>query len=349
MLTRLRLLARCAYVSLLVWTGCLWWAKRQLRNNGGIITLAFHRVLNDDAFAKTNSLPGILMKERTFRDLVEYVTRHFEPTRLENANPGESSSKIKIIFTFDDGWVDNYSIVFPIARAHSLPFTVFICPGLCGQVSPFWPEHAHSLLKALHENAHEREIDSEIERLKQVSMADREKYLATLRERALQRHVMPQLSSEDQVLSEAEILEMSNAGVTFGSHTHTHQILTTLPCEAIEAELQRSKCSLEELIAGPCESLAYPNGDWSRQIENIAKEAGFRTALTTQRGAWTKATDKLAIPRSYMCESGTTGWNGRFSPAMFEYKALWLAWRAMRHSRSSSTWVPRFKESAAQS
>ena len=333
-LRRLRLPARCAYVNFLAWTGCLWWAKRQLHKRGAVITLAFHRVLDDVAFTRTNSLPGILVRERTFRDLVAYVKRHFEPIRLDDAAPGISSQKTKVIFTFDDGWRDNYTVVFPIARAYGLPFTVFICPGVLGQLGPFWPERACCLLRALQPSAGRDRIAETIEKLKQLPANDRTRYLAGLQEQVLRRHAVTQPAMDDQLLSRFEILEMSKAGVSFGSHTHTHQILTRIPAELAETELRESKLAIEELLGHSCTSLAYPNGDWSDDIKCLAGNLGFRTAVTTNRGAWTPASDNLTIPRSYMCETSVTGLRGRFSPTMFEYVAFWRAWRATREFRS---------------
>ena len=307
----------------------MWFVKRELRKTGAIITLAFHRVLSEESFERTNSLPGILMKERTFRELVTHVRRHFEPVALTEAIPGNPSDKLNVVFTFDDGWRDNYTVVFPIARAYDVPFTVFVCPGVFGKREPFWPEQTCSLLQALGKND-PNEISATVEQLKHLPISEREQYLSNLREKALQRQALPQPSNDDQVLSPGEILEMHRAGVSFGSHTHTHQILTSIPTELVDSELRQSKSAIEELLGQPCTTLAYPNGDWSREVKQLASTLGFRVAVTTQRGAWTRTSDDLAVPRSYMCEAGVTGLNGRFSAAMFEYKAFWLAWRAMR-------------------
>jgi peptidoglycan/xylan/chitin deacetylase (PgdA/CDA1 family) len=328
----LRLLARCMYAGFLVQIGCVWFAKRQLRKRGTVITLAFHRVLSAHSFSRTNSLPGILMKEETFRDLLAHIKQHYQPVALENAIPGQQSEKINVVFTFDDGWRDNYTIVFPIARAYDIPFTIFVCPGVSGQTEPFWPEQACSLLRALGTN--DREISATVEALKGLPRGERDRYLSSLREQALQAGMAPHPSTEDQVLSSGEILEMHRGGVSFGSHTQTHQILISLPMNLVEGELRQSKSAIEVLLGQPCTTLAYPNGDWSPEVRDLARHLGFRVGVTTQRGGWTKTCDRLAVPRSYMCEAGVAGLNGRFSAVMFEYKAFWLAWRAMRKLRS---------------
>lgn len=57
-----------------------------------------------------------------------------------------------------------------------------------------------------------------------------------------------------------EIRRLAAAGVTFGSHTRTHCDLTTLPPEALEAELTASRKELEESLGRPAPHFAPPYG-----------------------------------------------------------------------------------------
>ena len=57
-----------------------------------------------------------------------------------------SAGKLRVMFTFDDGWKDNYTNALPVMRARGIPATVFVCPGLVGRTLPFWPELVASLL-----------------------------------------------------------------------------------------------------------------------------------------------------------------------------------------------------------
>ncbi len=52
---------------------------------------------------------------------------------------------MRIMFTFDDGWKDNYTNALPVIRELRIPVTVFVCPGLVGRTLPFWPELVASL------------------------------------------------------------------------------------------------------------------------------------------------------------------------------------------------------------
>jgi len=327
----LRLLARCLWVQALAWSGCLRWAERRLRDSGAIVPLTFHRVLDDDSYLRTNSLPGIVIRESTFRELVKYVVDHCESVAFGDATPGRPCQMIRIAFTFDDGWRDNYTTAFPIVRSFKVPATIFVCPGVLGRTTPFWPEHILALLRATRPNGGVNQFMEVIESLKRRTPEQREQYIAELSARTPN---PIQASPVDRTLSWDEIVEMDKSGICFGSHTDTHQILTAIPANVAHEEMRHSKAILEQMLGKPCRTFAYPNGNWSPEAQQVVQRVGFTRAVTTQRGIWTSVTDPLAIPRSNVCENNVVGITGRFWPAMFTYNVLWKAWLASRRCRA---------------
>jgi peptidoglycan/xylan/chitin deacetylase (PgdA/CDA1 family) len=139
-----------------------------------------------------------------------------------------------------------------------------------------------------------------------------------------------QFYERDATLSWQQILEMRRQGIAFGSHTHTHQILTSVRLEDAKAETRDSKAAIEEKLRETCDVFAYPNGNWSPEIRELIAESGYRLAFTTDRRAWLAGTDRLAIPRSNVQEEDLIGLTGRFSSAMFDYATFWKVWQALR-------------------
>jgi peptidoglycan/xylan/chitin deacetylase (PgdA/CDA1 family) len=325
-----RRVLRWLWARMLATSGCLWWAKRQLRASGAVIPLVLHRVLGEADYLETHSLPGIVVRERTFRELVAHVVRRCEPVDLRKTEPGKPSSRIRVAFTFDDGWSDNYSVVFPITREYEIPLTVFLCPGLIDRESPFWPETAVALLRAIRPAAEDAEIEAIIESLKKYAPEARTQHLAKLSEQACEQGMSFGPSNADHTLSWVAVIEMDRGGVSFGSHTQTHQILTTISLDAARNEVRESKAALETALNKCCDAFAYPNGNWSTETRRLLAEEGFKLAVTTERGAWTATSDRLAIPRSNVSEDNVVGPTGRFSPTVFEYTTFWKGWRATR-------------------
>jgi len=323
----LRLTLRSLWVGLLASSGCLWWVKRKLRKQGAVVALVFHRVLSDSDYLQTYSQPEILVRERTFRALAEYVEREYEALDLHEAVPGKSSEKLRVVFTFDDGWGDNYSVALPLARTHGIPLTVFLCPRLVAKNMPFWPERVVALRRAAKPDTSSSEIKILIESIKKQGQQEREQTLARLAEEAHQQGVSVGAVTIDRTLSWQEIVQMDRAGVRFGSHTHSHEILTAIPAEMARREVDGSDAAIEEMLGKPCKAFSYPNGNWSAESRAIVAEAGFKLAVTGDRRPWSADSDPLAIPRSNVYEDDLVGLDGRFSPAMFEYTAIWKAWR----------------------
>ena len=102
---------------------------------------------------------------------------------------------------------------------------------------------------------------------------------------------------EEPMLSLAEIEEMRAAGLEFGSHTASHPHLTELSEAEARAEIVDSRARLAEALGAPCDSFAYPYGDWNPQVRDLVQEAGYQAACTTRRAAARPTDDPLALPR----------------------------------------------------
>jgi peptidoglycan/xylan/chitin deacetylase (PgdA/CDA1 family) len=102
-------------------------------------------------------------------------------------------------------------------------------------------------------------------------------------------------------LSWDQIREMMDSGqITFGSHTHTHAILSSLDDSKVREEVRRSKEILEEKLRIPVKTFAYPNGR-GRDIPRVAvdeiKRLGFVGACSTIWGTRHEADDRYLLNR----------------------------------------------------
>ncbi len=80
-----------------------------------------------------------------------------------------------------------------------------------------------------------------------------------------------------------QIKEMSDNGMTIGSHTLDHPNLTALSDEALKRELEDSKKIIEEKIGKKINYLAYPGGNFNEQVIELAKAAGYRAAVSVYK------------------------------------------------------------------
>lgn len=97
-------------------------------------------------------------------------------------------------------------------------------------------------------------------------------------------------------LSREEILEMSQYGIEFGSHSVNHRLLHQLSLEEAKFEIEESKRQIENLLNKPCQAFAYPAGFLTQDIQRVVERAGYITAFSTIYGP-TNALDLYALNR----------------------------------------------------
>ncbi len=81
-----------------------------------------------------------------------------------------------------------------------------------------------------------------------------------------------------------QIKEMSQNGITFGSHTRHHVYLPEESGQELKDEIQGSKKVIEEHLGKPVYYFAYPSGGFSEPIKSLVAMAGYKAAFTTNRG-----------------------------------------------------------------
>jgi peptidoglycan/xylan/chitin deacetylase (PgdA/CDA1 family) len=104
------------------------------------------------------------------------------------------------------------------------------------------------------------------------------------------------LWTKDRLMPE-NIVEMSQGGMSFGSHTVTHRALGELDQAAIYDELVNSKATLESVLGKKIDAIAYPRGSYNEVVVNIAKSVGYITGLTVREGICMKDSPDFELRR----------------------------------------------------
>ena len=96
-------------------------------------------------------------------------------------------------------------------------------------------------------------------------------------------------------LNEEQIVNLSNMGMTVGSHSVNHFDMLNLSKKDRMNELINSKNELEKIISKKVSSFSFPYGRYNNKIVKDVYEAGYEYCFTSKPGVF-KAKDKL-IPR----------------------------------------------------
>lgn len=98
-----------------------------------------------------------------------------------------------------------------------------------------------------------------------------------------------------------QVLEMSENGISIGSHTLTHPWLTEVTVEKARYEIVESKARLEERLGRPVRLFAYPGGrirDFNHDIKTIVAESGYSGACIGLNGTNGRDTDPYLLRRT---------------------------------------------------
>lgn len=206
------------------------------------------------------------------------------------------------VFTFDDGYCDNLDIALPIFEAHNAPLTIYVATGLIDGTADIWwltLEAALARLDAIRLRIGDRIFDMRTRNaaekqaawtavywpLRDVSIAQRQ---AAVNDLAQQGGVNAAKICSDVGMRREQLRAAADHRlVTLGAHTVHHFPLSALNDKEAHYEILEGRHWLETQIGQPVNHFAYPFGDHSstgpRDIA-LARELGFRTAVTTRRG-----------------------------------------------------------------
>src|SRR5713226_1547095 len=303
----LTFIAACFYYSGLVKLA-RWWTKR---SGQYLVILNYHRAIGGD-----------------LRRHLLYLRRHYRILHLEAAleelyrPPKERNWKqdqyTPLVLTFDDGYHDNYTDGFVLARELQIPITIFLIPGYIESGDYFWwgegtrlvqrtqvdevtIEGRHYCLKRPHERkVLAQAIDMYLRNA--TSVAEREAFLACVRKLLVVQST--KIPEEEPALpltwAEIQQMEESECG-SYGAHTMSNPILTYLtePIE-IEREIRECRTKLEQHLRHPVRTFAYPVGQpqhVSEAVLHTVKQAGYDWAVTTIHGFNTPRSDPYLLRR----------------------------------------------------
>ena len=289
----------------------------EMRLRGRAVILAYHRVLPGPEVDRALVQPGMYVERRVFELQMRFLRAAFEVVSLGRLfelwnQGGLDPLRRYCVVTFDDGWRDNYLYAFPVLRRLRLPATIFLATDRVGTPGGFWPDSLAYLLKqggvemlrlALDGSRDDRDQrlptsqDDRVDRvIRKWKALPEEAIHARLDE--MSRHSGIALPRERILVSWDEVGEMSRAGITFGSHSRTHRILTRLRAAEREDEISGSLSILRACDANHVPVFCYPNGDHDDETRRSVEAAGYIGAVTTDAG-WVEGIprDRFALPR----------------------------------------------------
>jgi peptidoglycan/xylan/chitin deacetylase (PgdA/CDA1 family) len=277
---------------------------------GRLLVLMYHRVLEKPDAYYPNDVDA-----ESFERQLAIFSQYFNVLSVAEAVECISQGTLpprSVCLTFDDGYMDNYSVALPLLKKYGMKGTFFVASGfLNGGI--MWNDRVAEIIRysklsqlTLDEcNIQNASMQTEDEKVKLVKdIISKIKYLP-MDERNKAVTIIEDIAGKlpvlEMMMRDEHVLALHNEGMEIGGHTENHPILANLQPQDMRQEIARNKETLERIIDASLKTFAYPNGkpgrDYSGESIDIVSELGYRSAVSTAWGFCDAKTDRFQLPR----------------------------------------------------
>jgi peptidoglycan/xylan/chitin deacetylase (PgdA/CDA1 family) len=312
--------------------------------------VCYHRVVENFEKSAGTSIPSMLISNAMLERHIDWLAKRYTILSLDEIGSYLESprkfAKPPAAITFDDGYSDVYYNALPLLLRKGVPAAVFVVTGL---INTAWPQLFDRLYLALSDlqlrgasvtentvNVVSRFMSLDTKVLDRLRACDEPFRVMTELLRALPRKdldkVVAALENGDgysnEILREMKpmtwdmVSAMARNGITVGSHTKSHALLTSETAETARIELRDSRQALEVRLRVPIHHFAYPDGRFNGTVVEAARAAGYRYAYGTCRTRHEQF-PLLTIPRKVLWERSCLNALGNFSDAVMTCHANW--------------------------
>ena len=310
--------------------------------------VCYHRVVENFRQSARYSIPSMLISTGMLERHIDWLSRRYSLVSLDEIgayleSPRHSQfKKPPAAITFDDGYSDVYHHGLPLLKRKGIPSAVFTVTNLIGTSRPQIFDRLYMVLHDLHLRGKLQTVIGTV-----VSMgvgADTASRMSDLGQGPLQLmsillndlpyHRVEEIigsleanaSYNSSVLEEITplswemITAMIRDGVTIGSHTKSHVLLSNESAATTQAELRGSKHALEARLQQRIHHIAYPDGRFDPTVIREVHKAGYRYGYgicVTRDSEF----PLLTIPRKVLWERSCLNALGRFSSAVMNCHA----------------------------
>ena len=277
---------------------------------GRLSILIFHRVLPrpDPLSPDEPDATGFETQMRWVRDWFNVLPlAHAIELLYAGAIPPRA-----LAITFDDGYADNEELAAPILSRLGMTATFFVSTGYLGG-GCMWNDRVIEAVRAC--DSPELDLGAiGLGRLPLGSVLQRRQAIGTLL-KGIKHFDQTRRDEVTQAIVDAaggkpspalmmqpeQVRSLRKLGMDIGAHTVTHPILARIGAEAAQHEMAHSKSELERLTGEPVDLFAYPNGvpgqDYVSEHVAMARDCGFKAAVSTSWAAASARSDRFQLPR----------------------------------------------------
>jgi peptidoglycan/xylan/chitin deacetylase (PgdA/CDA1 family) len=261
--------------------------------------LMFHRVVPDNNKVRIHNHKSLEISPSRLEEIINFFQKRDylfisldELLAIKNATKPVGKF---VIFTFDDGYVDNFEYAYPIFKKQGVPFTIYVATSLPDSKAILWWYLLEDIIVA--RSSVQLEIEGQKVSYRTQSIKEKEIAFNKIRNwfAVADEKKLPVLTTslflgnEEAIAAKTRALSLTweqvkalsqDPLVTIGSHTVNHFPLDSLTADKSAFEMNESKRIIESRIGREVKHFCYPLGSHGRKEIELLKHSGYSTATT---------------------------------------------------------------------
>lgn len=290
----------------------------RLRRQHSTVILFYHRFL--EASCDLDQLPHLNIQG--FKKQMWHIKRWYRvitldelANRLAENNHFTSPS---IVITIDDGYLNNYTLAYPVLKALGLPAVIYLTTGFIGTKKAPWVDDLMELLlltegkefrfsellgdEVVEISTPKGKRNAMIKLFSMMLNLEHQRKIVALEKlsKILGVNESSKENANRKMLNWDEVIEMSKNNISFGAHTVSHPTLSKMELSEAKREIYESKIEIEAKVGHRIRHFAIPNGkieDFNEELKEFCKEIGFKTVVSTEPGLVSAKSDPYFLRR----------------------------------------------------
>ena len=300
------------------------------------LTIVTHHFVRDLARSRYPAIKGLDLA--VFREQLDYIRKTYTPVTVQDTVGALRDRTVQlppnpVLLTFDDGYLDHYTNVFPLLEEFGIQGAFFPPVGAVMEdrvlrvnkihfllASMSDPEEVSArMLELVHRYRGSHELPNDDEYRRRYAVADRFDlaeviFIKRLLQKGLPEPVAESVSatlfaeyvtadeaafSAELYMSQPQLKTMIRAGMFVGSHGRNHRWLDTLDPDEQASEVDASLEFLRSLGAETNDwVMCYPYGGYDQALLKLLRDRSCAMGLSVELGrADLDTVDPLVVPR----------------------------------------------------
>ncbi len=282
--------------------------------------------------------PGIKgLEYEQFKQQIDFFATHYQVIRMEELiaclEEGYELPENAMLLTFDDGYIDHFTYVFPVLREYKMQGSFFVPGKIIRKNSLLNVNKTHFLLantpvevlvKKLFEmldfyrdqegweipsnedlfqkyavaNRFDNKETIFLKRVLQMALPERLRILITSELFRKYMDVSETVLAKELYLNYDQMKEMKRAGMFFGCHGYDHNWMNKMEPKVLEKDIDKAIEAMDGLLDPEKWVINYPYGSYSETVINCVKVKGAVAGLSTDVGIVENFADlRYKLPR----------------------------------------------------